>query len=66
MSQLAGNIMNESTNWEHYAEESLTHDDYGTRPTDIAAQLAACDRYIADHASGMVAYVALSNTGRKR
>jgi hypothetical protein len=19
-------------NWEHYAEESLTHDDYGTRP----------------------------------
>lgn len=43
--------MNESVNWEHYAEESLTHDDYGTRPTDIAAQLAACDRYIADHAS---------------
>jgi hypothetical protein len=25
--------MNESTSWEHYAEESLTHDDYGTRPT---------------------------------
>jgi hypothetical protein len=27
-------IMHESTSWEHYAEESLTHDDYGTRPEE--------------------------------
>jgi hypothetical protein len=31
-------IMHESTSWEHYAEESLTHDDYGTRPPLVGYQ----------------------------
>lgn len=44
-----GTAMKESTSWEHYAEESLTHDDYGTRPVPVAQAEPCQHLYVSYH-----------------